>query len=120
MDADVPPHANEDFAQVLAELRDHYDVTDSEIARRVGISPAAVHNWTHRKAIPRSAAIKQLSEAFPAFPQARLAAAAGRTAPGPLTPDREARVLELFRQLTTEQQRLAEIQLKAWRDNNQT
>lgn len=112
----IPPA--EDFAQALAALKAEYQVSDSEIARRIDVSPATVNSWVHRKRTPRDDAIARVSAAFPKFSVKRLSDAAGRKAPGPLTPDAELRLLELFRGLTEEQQEMTEIQLRALRDSN--
>lgn len=115
-----PEHPQaEDFAQALAALKDHYHVSDSEVARRIGAHVSTVNNWAHGKAAPRPAAIRSLAAEFPAFTEARLFAAAGRRAPGPLNPDREAELLRYFRELTEEQQQTTLIQAKALRDSNQ-
>lgn len=108
----------EDFAQALAALKADYKVSDSEIARRIDVSPATVNSWVHRKRSPRDDAIARLSKAFPRYSVKRLSDAAGRKAPGPLSPEAEARLLELFKGLTEEQQGMAEIQLRALRDSN--
>lgn len=108
----------EDFAQALAALKAAYAVNDSEIARAIGVSPATVNTWVHRKRVPRDDAIARLAEAFPKFTVKRLTDAAGRKAPGPLAPEAEERLLALFKGLTEEQQAMAEIQLKALRDSN--
>ena len=113
---DIPPV--EDFAQALAALKAEYQVNDSEIARRIDVSPATVNTWVHRRRVPRADAIARLSKAFPKFSVARLSDAAGRKAPGPLAPEAEVRLLELFKGLTEEQQASFEIQLRAVRDSN--
>lgn len=113
---DTPPV--EDFAQVLAALKAEYQVSDSEIARRIDVSPATVNSWVHRKRTPRDDAIARLAAAFPKYTVKRLSDAAGRKAPGPLSPAAEERLLELFRGLTEEQQQMKEIEMRALRDSN--
>ncbi|MFD5031654.1 helix-turn-helix domain-containing protein [Streptomyces sp. NPDC058405] len=108
----------EDFAQILARLKSEYDVSDSEIARRTGISVSSVNTWVHRKRTPRIEAIRTLAKTFPKFTEKELSDAAGRATPGPLSPDRTARLLSYFEQLTEEQQELQEIQIKAVVDSN--
>lgn len=108
----------EDFAQILKRIKSTYDVTDVEVARRAGVSPSAVHTWTHRKRQPRDEQIKAVAAAFPEFSEAELFAAAGRKTPGPLAPDAAERILELIRGLTAEQQKMTEAQLKAWNELN--
>ncbi|MER7046716.1 helix-turn-helix domain-containing protein [Streptomyces jumonjinensis] len=111
----------EDFAQILKRLKDEYGIrSDSEIARRIDVSPATVNTWVHRKRRPRDEAIRALAAAFPRFSREELSAAAGRQAPGPLSPDAEQRIIELFRELTKDQQEFTETQLRALRDANRT
>ncbi|MHC5259861.1 helix-turn-helix domain-containing protein [Streptomyces sp. UC4497] len=111
------PH--EDFAQVLAELMDQNNLDGSKLARRIGVSTSTVNTWIHRKRTPRDDAIRKLADAFPSFSVKRLSDAAGRKAPGPLSPDRVERLMELFAGLTEDQQEMMEIQAKALRDSNQ-
>lgn len=111
-------HATETFAQVLAELMDHYKVNGSEVARAIGGSPSTVSTWSNGKKTPRDEAIRRLAEAYPAYSVQRLTAAAGRKAPAPLTPDRRERVMAYLDRLTAEQQEMIEIQAKALADSN--
>jgi transposase-like protein len=113
---DIPPA--EDFAQALAALKAEYQVNDSEIARSIDVSPATVNSWVHRKRVPRDDAIRKLSDQYPKFSVKRLSDAAGRKAPGPVSPAAETRLLELFKGLTEDQQASFEIQLRAVRDSN--
>ncbi|MFI6639992.1 helix-turn-helix domain-containing protein [Streptomyces sp. NPDC050504] len=111
----------ETFPQILRRLIAHYDgISGTEIGRRTGMSGAAVSTWLSGKRIPRPDTIRALSAAFPAFSEAELFAAAGRKAPGPLSPAAEERLLELFRGLTKEQQEMKEIEMRALRDANRT
>lgn len=114
----------EDLAQLLARLKDHYQVSDSEIARRIGVAPATVNSWVHRKRGggrgPRREALQALAREFPAFTETEVFAAAGRESPGPLNADAEARILELWRGLTAEQQRAKEVEMRALIQMNQT
>ena len=111
-------HANETFAQVLAELMDHYKVNGSDVARAIGGSPSTVSTWSNGKKTPRDEAIRRLAEAYPAYSVQRLTAAAGRKAPAPLGPDARERLLQVFDRLTEEQQQMLEIQAKALADSN--
>ncbi|MEU5979426.1 helix-turn-helix transcriptional regulator [Streptomyces sp. NPDC047315] len=112
MQTDADP--GETFPQILARLKDAYgDVSDSEIARRINMSPAAVSLWAQGKRTPRLSAIRAIHAAFPAIPEAELLAAVGRKAPGPLSPDATERLLALFSELTEEQQEIKEIELRA-------
>jgi transcriptional regulator with XRE-family HTH domain len=115
-----PP--TEDLAQLLTRLKDDYGVSESEIARRISVSPATVNNWVRRKRGtgrgPNPEKLRALHEAFPRFTEAEIFAAAGRKTPGPLAPEAEARLLELFRGLTAEQQEFTETQLRALNEHN--
>lgn len=115
----------EDLAQLLARLKDTYGVNDSEIARRIGVSPATVNAWVHRRRGVGGRGVKReslqaLAREFPAFTEDQIFRAAGRESPGPLSPDAEARVLELYREMTEEQQRMIEAQMRAVTDLNRT
>lgn len=114
----------EDLAQLLARLKDTYGVNDSEIARRIGVSPATVNAWIHRRrgggrGVKRES-LQALAREFPKFTEEEIFAAAGRESPGPLSPESEARILELYRGMTEEQQRLIEAQMRAVNDLNRT
>lgn len=117
METPNTPHA-EDFAQILQRLKDTHGVSDSEIARRTGLHVSTVNTWVHRKRVPRNDAIQALAAAFPDFTVEELTAAAGRKTPGPLSPEREERILELIRGLTAEQQEMKEIELRALNEAN--
>ncbi|MFC8862707.1 helix-turn-helix domain-containing protein [[Kitasatospora] papulosa] len=115
---DAPP--GEDFAQLLARLRDEYGVNDSQIATATGVSPSTVSTWNHRRRQPRPDALRALAAAYPKFTEAEIFAAAGRKTPGPLSPTREERVLDLWRGLTAEQQEIKELELRALNEHNRS
>ncbi|MEU9792947.1 XRE family transcriptional regulator [Streptomyces sparsogenes] len=114
----------EDLAQLLARLKSEYDVNESEIARRIGVAPATVNAWVHRKRGtgrgPNREKLRSLARAFPRFSEDEIFKAAGRKTPGNLSPEDEEDLLELFRGLTKEQQQMMKIQARALRDSNQT
>lgn len=110
----------EDFAQLLAALKDEYQANDTDVAKAVGVSSAAVGTWVHRKRKPRRAAVVALAKAYPKFTEERLFAALGREAPGPLDASDEERLLELFRELTAEQQEMKEIEMRAIAERNRS
>lgn len=110
----------EDFAQLLAALKDEYQANDTDVAKAVGVSSAAVGTWVHRKRKPRRAAVVALAKAYPKFTEERLFAALGREAPGPLDATDEERLLELFRELTAEQQEMKEIEMRAIAERNRS
>jgi transcriptional regulator with XRE-family HTH domain len=110
----------EDFAQLLARLKDEYGVNDSQIATAIGVSVSTVNTWVHRKRQPRPDALRALAAAYPKFTEDRIFAAAGRKTPGPLSPTAEERLLELFRGLTAEQQEIKELELRALNAHNRS
>ena len=114
----------EDLAQLLARLKDEYAVSDSEIARRIGVAPATVNAWVHRKRGtgrgPNREKLRALTREFPKFTEDQVFAASGRQSPGPLSPEAETRVLELWRGLTEEQQRAKEVEMRALGEMNRT
>lgn len=118
------PERTEDLAQLLARLKSKHGVSNSEIARRIGVSPAAVSAWINRTRGtgrgPNRDNLVALRDAFPDFTRDEIFNAAGRRTPGPLDPDREARVLEYYRELTEEQQRAKEIEMRALGEANRT
>jgi transcriptional regulator with XRE-family HTH domain len=129
VEADVHPfrvtdERSENLAQLIAELKAEYGVSEPQIADAIGASTSAVNAWATgargAKRGPRRAFLQALHEAYPAFSAERIFAAASRQAPGNLDPDDEARVLEIYRDLTDEQRRISEIQMRALRESNRS
>lgn len=113
----------EDLAQLLARIKSEHDVNESEIARRIGVAPATVNAWVNRKrGTGRGPAQKNLEALAREFRLDReeVFRAARRESPGPLSPEAEARILELYRGLTEEQQRAKEIEMRALNEMNRT
>ncbi|MFI2078632.1 winged helix-turn-helix transcriptional regulator [Streptomyces triculaminicus] len=114
----------EDLAQLIRLIEGDYDVSQSEIARRIGVSVSTVNTWAHRKRGrgrgPNPDTLRRLAAEFPRFSEERVFAAAGRKRPGPLSPDAEERVLEMFRRLTAEQQKITLAQMGALDEMNRT
>lgn len=108
----------ETFAEVLAELMDEYHVSQSDIARAIEGSPSTVSLWLRGRRTPRNDTIRTIAEAYPKYTVKRLTEAVGRKPSAPLTPDRRERVLDIFDQLTEEQQEIMLIQGKALADSN--
>lgn len=109
----------ETFAQLIVRIKDTYDVSESEIARRLGVSIAAVNNWVHgRRASAQPATLRKIVEEFPKFTAREVFAAAGRRTPGPLSPDQEERLLAYFRNLTEEQQEAKLVEMQALAEHN--
>lgn len=116
---DTPPV--EDFAQALAALKKEHQVSDSDIARAIGVSSAAVGTWVHRTRKPRRENIEALAAAgYAGFGRDRLFRAAKRETPGPLTASSEAEMIELFRELTADQQEMKKIEMRAIGESNRS
>lgn len=111
---------DEDFAQLLKRLKDEYTVTETEVARRIGVHVSTVNTWSHRKRTPRPDVLHRIATEFPTFTLEELFAATERVGPGPLSPDAETRILDLIRSLPRDQQEIAEAQLRAMRDLNES
>lgn len=124
MDSQPGPDQPADLAELIARIKDVYGVTETEIARRIGVSVSTVNTWANRRRGtgrgPNPDKLRRLAEQFPRFTVADIFAAAGRKAPGPLTPDAKQRVLDLFEQLTAEQQEFTETQMRALAERNRT
>lgn len=118
------PHRGEDLSQLITRIKDTYQVSESEIARRIDVRAATVNAWVNRTRGtvrgPNPDVLRRLAAAFPKISEDEVFAAAGRRRPAPLNPDAEARILEVFRDLTEEQQRISEIQMRALRESNQS
>lgn len=116
------PERTENLAQLIKRLKDHYGVNESEIARAIGVAPATVNSWTlgkrGTKRGPNKDKLKKLAREFPHFSEEEIFAAAGREAPGDLSPEATERLLRLFAELTPQQQEMKEIEMKALRDAN--
>ena len=112
----------QDLAGLITSIKDKHNVTETEIARRIGVSPAAVNTWVHRKRGtgrgPNRETLRKLAQEF-AIDEEAVFAAAGRRSPGPVSPEAEQRLLELFKDLTAEQQATVEIQLRGLVEHNQ-
>lgn len=109
----------EDFPQLLKRLKEEYDVTEQEIGDAIGVHVSTVNTWVNRKRTPRPAALRALAKAYPKFTEEQFFAATDRATPGPLPVDAEARILELIKGLTAEQQQMTEAQLRALNEWNE-
>jgi transcriptional regulator with XRE-family HTH domain len=110
MEAPVGP-AGEDLGGLLRRvLAENPGLTQKRIAEAAGIPYATLNAWVtgRRGAGGRIAAddLRALADALPpAYPAARVFAAAGRRTPADLDAEREARLLEIYRDLDCDQQR---------------
>lgn len=120
----VTDERTETLAQLIVDLKAEYDVSEPQIAEAIGASTSAVNAWaTGARGVkrgPRREFLQKLHEAYPKFSAERIFAAARRQPPGDLDPDAEARVLEIYRDLTEEQRRITEVQMRALRETNRT
>lgn len=114
----------EDLAQLLARLMIEYDVSASEIGRRIGVAASTVSSWKNRTRAGKRGihpeSIDALAREFPKFTRDEIATAAGRETPGPLDADADARILRLYHGLTAEQRRMKEIEMLALNEANRT
>ena len=108
----------ENLAQLIKRIEDEYNVSQSDIARAIDKAPATVNSWFHGKRRPKVEALRALHRAYPKFSEDRIFAAAERAAPGPLDVDAEARLLDLFRGLTEDQQKSKLIEMSALNEAN--
>jgi transcriptional regulator with XRE-family HTH domain len=109
------------IAGLIAYIKDRHGVNESQIARRIGVSPATVNAWVHRMRGsgrgPRPETLRKLAAEF-ALPEEKVFAAADRKTPGPVNPESEQRLLELFKNLTEAQQEFVEIQVRGLVEHN--
>ncbi|MFE4796150.1 XRE family transcriptional regulator [Streptomyces sp. NPDC056708] len=122
MESREQPQEPEDLAQLIARLKDTYSVSDSEIARRIGVAPATVNAWVHRKRGtgrgPNREKLRAIAREFPKITEAEIFTAAGRKSPGPLGPEARERILALIDELTEDQQEMTEVQIRALVERN--
>jgi transcriptional regulator with XRE-family HTH domain len=103
----------ETLAQLIRRVQDaRPELTQTEIARRAGVSISAVNSWANGVRVPSRRSCDKLADAI-GEPRERVFAAANRRTPGALSPESEQRILELYRKLTAEEQRIVERQLVA-------
>ncbi|WP_413102283.1 hypothetical protein [Streptomyces sp. Inha503] len=114
---------DEDLSQLIVWIKDQTGDSESAIARRIGVSPAAVNQWVHRKRGagrgPRPGNLRKLATEY-GIPEVRVFEAAGRTVPGELAPDRKQRIMNDLETLTAEQQRMIEMQIRAVAEGNRS
>lgn len=110
---DTVDESGETLAQLIRLVQDERpELTQTEIARRMGVSVSAVNTWVNGSRVAGPRSLEKLVEIL-GLPRKRVFAAAKRRTPGPLSPETEERLLELFRRLSAEEQRIVERQLMA-------
>lgn len=117
------PAPTEDLAQLIDRIMATTGDSQSDIARRISVSPATVNAWLRRRRGqgrgPARTNLERLAAEYK-IPEEQVFAAAGRTRPGPLPPDRKAQIMKTLEQLTAEQQQLVQVQIEALAERNRT
>jgi transcriptional regulator with XRE-family HTH domain len=112
-DMNTVDESGETLAQLIRRVQDAKpELTQTEIARRAGVSVSAVNTWANGTRVPSRKSCDKLADAL-GEPRERVFAAVNRRTPGPLSPQGEERILELYRRLSAEEQRIVEKQLVA-------
>jgi transcriptional regulator with XRE-family HTH domain len=112
-DMDTVDASSETLPQLIRRVQDaRPELTQTEIARRAGVSISAVNAWANGIRVPSRRSCDKLADAL-SEPRDRVFAAANRRTPGQLSPDAEQRILELYRKLSAEEQRIVELQMGA-------
>ncbi|WP_431980072.1 helix-turn-helix domain-containing protein [Streptomyces qinglanensis] len=115
------PGADLDLAQLIQWVTDTTGDNQTEIANRIGVSPATVSAWVNRTRGgtrgPNKAAMRRLAVEY-GLPEVEVFAAAGRRTPGHLPADKKQELLDLFEELTEEQQQAQAIQMRALVQHN--
>lgn len=112
--------SGEDLSQLIRRVMSERTIAQRDVARLTGIHESTISAWIRRtrgSRRPRPEYMEMLADGL-GLTRDEVYAAAGRTVPGRLTPDAEARVLAIFRDLTAEQQRMFELQMEAVREGN--
>lgn len=118
--------AHEDLPHLIQWIKDQSGDTDSGIARRIGVAPSTVNAWIlARRGQGRGPAPKTLRALAAAYAnigltEERVFAAVGRRKPGPLSEERNKRLLALLDEMTEEQQRMMELQARAVVEDNRS
>jgi transcriptional regulator with XRE-family HTH domain len=111
----------DDLSALIRRVQaDRPELTQSEIARRIGVHVSTVSTWVLRRSRGSNReTLKKLAMVL-GVPERDVFAAAGRRLPGPTSADREQRILEYFRSMTTEQQEVVEIGMRALYQHNKS
>lgn len=120
---DRQPAPDEDLSQLIVWIKDQTGESESAIARRIGVSAPTVNQWVHRKRGvgrgPRPATLRKLAVEY-GIPEVRVFEAVGRAVPAELAPDQKQRILNALEELTAEQQRMFEAQIRAVAEGNRS
>lgn len=99
----------EDLAALLKRLLAEKDKSQAWLAAETGIPLATINAWVVGRRAPKGASgsesLRKLAVALGATPKAMFEAA-GRRAPGPLSREREDKLMQIFRALPVDGQRM--------------
>jgi transcriptional regulator with XRE-family HTH domain len=112
--------AAEDLSHLIRRIMAERDLSQTEVARRSGLSNATISAWvrgTRGGRRPRPEYLEKLADGL-GVPRDTVFDAASLAVPGPLSPDAEERILQLYRRLTAEQQQFVETTAKALAEGN--
>jgi transcriptional regulator with XRE-family HTH domain len=102
------PDGGEDLAALLKRLLAEKDKSQAWLAAETGIPLATINAWIVGRRTPKGAAgteaLRKLAEVLGSTPK-EMFEATGRRAPGPLSQEREEKLLRIYRGLSTEAQR---------------
>lgn len=107
----------ENLAALLKRAMDETGMTQSDIAEKSGVPLATLNAWITGRRKPSKTQrtadyLREVAGALPgAYSVGDVFKAAGRAVPGPLTPDGEARVLQIYRNLSPGRKMLADKML---------
>lgn len=108
MDTADRPVRGEDLAALLKRLLAEKDKSQAWLAAETGIPLATINAWIVGRRAPKGTAgtesLRKLAEALGSTPK-EMFEATGRRAPGPLSQEREEKLLRIYRALSTEGQR---------------
>jgi transcriptional regulator with XRE-family HTH domain len=102
------PDDGENLAALLSRLLGKRGISQARLAEETGIPLATLNTWVRGKRTPSGAsgatALRALAQHLDATP-AEFFEAAGRRAPGPLSEEREEKLLQIYRGLSVQGQR---------------
>lgn len=108
MDTADRPVSGEDLAALLKRLLAEKEKSQAWLAAETGIPLATINAWIVGRRAPKGAAgtesLRKLAAALGSTPR-EMFEATGRRAPGPLSQEREEKLLRIYRGLSMEAQR---------------
>ena len=95
---------NKIFSNNLNNLLKIHNVSQAEVAKAIDVSPQTFNTWSKGIAIPRMGRIQKLADYFNVNKSDLIDLKDGTTVPSSATPQNEAALLDLYRQLNGEGQ----------------